>query len=65
MKSFEQVEQYVFDSLVGTGSKESFVCELDYTVFDSLKELVHRSHLFVNPTTLFALYVFDSLERTG
>ncbi len=31
------VDQYVFDSLVGTGSKESFVCELDYTVFDSLK----------------------------
>ncbi len=25
------VDQYVFDSVLGTGSLESFVCEPDYT----------------------------------
>ncbi len=35
------------------------------TILIHFKELAHKSHLFMNQTTLLTLHVVDSLNRTG
>lgn len=56
------------DSLQRCGSIESFVKELDYIVcafcfWFTEKNQLKRNHLFMNQTTLLALFVFNSFKK--
>ncbi len=51
----------VFDSLIRTGSKAIAVYKLDYWWL--CMYLIHTNHLFMNWTTRFVLYVFESLKN--